>query len=130
MMKQLLLLPALALLTLAGCDDDHDRGCGPKPRTSCVQGTVVGKTCYDGVLIQVTGSALQGRPWGSYSNVIATGTDLTGLDAQGQTVYFNYRPYGSAEWMPRPCPAIGTPADVPRLVLTNASATACRDVVN
>ncbi|MCC2547584.1 hypothetical protein LJY25_14095 [Hymenobacter sp. BT175] len=128
MFKQLLLIPALAILMLTGCN--HRKCSDPEPRASCVMGTVVGKTCYDGVLIQVSGSRQIGSAWNGNTNVISTGGDLPGFDTQGQTVYFNYRPMGDAEWMPRPCPAIGVPSNTPRMVLSNVSSTACAAVIN
>ena len=122
MLKHFLFLPAAVLLLLAGCETP---GCGPTPEPTCLEGTVVSRTCVDGVLIQVDGPTQIGSAWQTYSNVIATHTQLPGLDTRGQKVYFTYRPEAPADRQPSVCQMAPTIGSAFRYVLTDVSGTGC-----
>lgn len=98
-MRPRLLLPlALLLGALPGCKHDADSA----PR--CYAGTVVGASCYDGVLINVDAQYPIGKPVG-YSTVPNDSTGLANqnaigalnsnalgaLNVKGQRIYFTCR---------------------------------------
>ncbi|TPG62415.1 hypothetical protein [Hymenobacter nivis] len=128
MRPRLLLALAGAAGTLLSCKHDADL------TPLCYAGTVVGGSCYDGLLIDVDPAYPIGNPTSSSSgaflgrNVIAVRYPATVTPvntATGQRVYFTYtnatdQPVGAV------CLAYDpVKPTVPHLVLTTASATPC-----
>ncbi|GAB2956672.1 hypothetical protein GCM10027048_23530 [Hymenobacter coalescens] len=126
-------LGLLALGTLAGCN--HMIRCTDDPEPSCYTGTVLGKNCFDGVLIKVDSRyAIGGAatlPYQGdtvrYTNVIAA--SVPGQEATlttGTQVYFSID--HNAPLPPRFCtaqmPVVQLP--IPHMVLTNVAFTGCQ----
>ncbi|GAB3316560.1 hypothetical protein ACFQT0_01455 [Hymenobacter humi] len=117
---------ALLSLTVASCGTTTciDE---PQPQPPCLSGVVVGDACLDGVLIDVDAAFPIGKPTGRHDNVIAAVNfaDLASLNQVGQRVYFTSRNDPARQSAARFCTANTFPLPVPRLVLSNISATAC-----
>ena len=131
-MRPHLLFSALTLCALAGCR--HDADSAPQ----CYAGTVLGSSCYDGVIINVDAQYPIGKPVGqgtafhdstgtTYQNVIGAlnSTALVKLNVKGQRIYFTctgdtlgFSNFG-------PCNAMGIPLPIPHVVLTSFSAAPC-----
>lgn len=135
-MRPRLLLPlALLLGALPGCKHDADSA----PR--CYAGTVVGTSCYDGLIINVDAQYPIGKPVGygfalydstrtTNQNVIGAlnSNALANFSTKGQRIYFTctgdtqgFSNFGF-------CNAMGIPLPVPHVVLTSFSATPCGPV--
>ena len=117
---------SLVLLTLAFTGCSHHKCQDPTPK--CYAGVVVGDACLDGVLIEVEGPNLIGKPAGTWgTNVIAAVNfeDFTGLSQVGKRVYFTFRNDPARQRPVRNCTANTVPLPVPHLLLSNLSATAC-----
>lgn len=114
----------LLLSFLAGC----------KNESPCYSGIVLGTTCLDGVLIQVTSAKPLGQPVHVYqtyrdsivgTNVVVAINDLGSLAQKGQTVFFTYQNSPDNQGPARFCAQNTAPLPVPHLVLANVSGTAC-----
>lgn len=106
---------------------------------ACYSGTVVGLTCYDGILIEVDPAYRIGLPTHRLfddslmgRNVVAVVNyqDLTSTYSinaiKGQRLYFTYQPDPNRQGV-GPCYAAdGVRPTVPRLVLSNISTTPCQ----
>lgn len=122
-------LLSIGLLGLALASCRHDADLGP-----CYAGTVLGETCLDGVLIQVDEAYPIGKPAVyritsrdslSGTNVVAAVNNLKRFGVRGQRIYFTYA--GSTD-QPGPqqiCTANTVRLNIPHLVVTNVSSTAC-----
>ncbi len=129
------LLIALAYCALASCK--HDADIPPQ----CYAGTVLGSSCYDGVIINVDAQYPIGQPtyYGfapndstrlTYQNVIGAlnSNELAQLNKPGQRIYFTctgdmqgFSNFGF-------CNHMGIPLLKHHVVLTSFSATACGPV--
>ena len=130
-MRPRLLLPVLALCALAGCKHDADT-------PQCYAGTVLGTSCYDGVIINVDAQFPIGKPVGhgfawhdstkaTSQNVIGAlnSNELTGFSAKGTRIYFTCTGEKQGFSNFGPCNAMGIPLPVPHVVLTSFSAVPC-----
>ncbi|RZK25938.1 MAG: hypothetical protein EOO63_15345 [Hymenobacter sp.] len=127
-MRSLLLLAAgLWLGSLTGCKDET-------PQIACYSGTVIGTTCMDGVLIEVSSATPIGRPVRVYqtyrdsivgTNVVAAINDLGSLAQKGQTVFFTYQDSPNNQGPLHFCPQNTGKLPIPHLLLANISATSC-----
>jgi len=135
MRPHLLPLFAFAFGALLGCK--HDKALQPQ----CYAGTVVGTSCYDGVIINVDAQFPIGKPVGDrfalYDSTKATNqnligalnsNELVGLSAKSTRIYFTCT--GDTQGFSNfgPCNHMGIPLPVPHVVLTSFSATPCRSV--
>jgi hypothetical protein len=130
-MRPHLLLSALTLCALASCQHDADT-------PQCYAGTVLGSSCYDGVLINVDAQYPIGQPayYGfapgdstrlTYQNVIGAlnSNELAQFNKPGQRIYFTctgdmqgYSNFGF-------CNAMGIALLKHHVVLTSFSASPC-----
>jgi hypothetical protein len=139
-MKYTLLALSVAALatTLPACHkkdvDPQPTICFPEPL--CYAGTVVGATCMDGVLIDVDAAYPIGAParihdfsgnYTQYNNIIAVANtaDFSQADTTGRHVYFTYTP-ATQPWSGLCCFANDAVPNIPHLVLSNVSITACQ----
>ncbi|AWM34463.1 hypothetical protein [Hymenobacter nivis] len=135
MRPHLLLLFAFAFGALLSCK--HDKDLQPQ----CYAGTVLGSSCYDGLIINVDAQFPIGKPVGAgfapkdstkvtYQNVIGAlnSTELARFNTPGQRIYFTCT--GDTQGFSNfgPCNHMGIPLPVPHVVLTSFSATPCGPV--
>jgi hypothetical protein len=127
MYRLLLFASGLALGSLTGCKDDA-------PEVSCYSGVVIGTTCMDGTLIEVNSATPIGKPINVSvtsttsivgTNVVAAVNDLGSQATMGQTIFFTYQNSPNNAGPARPCPQNTIPLPIPRLILSNVSATGC-----
>lgn len=132
MRPRLLLSLAGVFGTLLGCQHDQDQ------QPQCYAGTVVGSSCYDGVLINVDAQYPIGKPAGYsaapndstslvYQNTIGAlnSNALGALNVKGQRIYFTCT--GDTQGFSNfgPCNHMGIALPIPHVVLTSFSATPC-----
>lgn len=124
-MRQLLLVATGLLGSLTACKKDEP---------ACYSGIVLGTTCMDGVLIQITSAQPVGKPVRAYqtyrdsivgTNVVAVANDLGNVAQKGQTIFFTYQASSNNQGPQRACPQNTVPLPVPHLILANVSVSAC-----
>jgi hypothetical protein len=127
MRRLLLLATGLWLGSLTACKDDA-------PQTTCYSGVVIGTTCMDGVLIEVSSATPIGKAVNvtvTYNtsivgtNVVAAVNDLGSQAKTGQTVFFTYQDSPTNAGPARICTQNTAPLPIPHLILSNVSATGC-----
>lgn len=131
MKTALFLAPLAALALLSGCELVT---CEKPPQPACnahTAGTVLGRTCMAGLLVQLTNSPggqtvtlnLDGTGPKTYDHVVSTYSELGPFAAAGTKIYFNLVAGGRKPDFQ--CLAADAPADMPAYTLCNVSVVAC-----